>query len=151
VNLPPEEPAPFDDAALEGEWRAQEDAQRRERLDSEPAAETGRDRQYRRLARMLRESSPSPLPPDFAARVAARATATSNLGVEYVLLIGLMLALLVIAVAMGLTHAQRWAAAFAALAPAENAPAGAWLLSLCGCLAASWMIDRCTPRRSSMR
>jgi hypothetical protein len=151
MNLPPEEPAPFDDAALESEWRAQEDAQRRERLASDSAAETGRDRQYRRLARMLRESPPAPLPPDFAARVAARATATSDRGLEYVLLIGLLLALLVIAVAIGLTHAQRWAAAFAALAPAANAPAGAWLLSLCFCLAGSWMIDRCTPRPPSMR
>jgi len=150
MNLPPEDPAPFDDAAMEREWHAQEDATRGER-DADPSAGTNRDRQYRRLARMLREPPAEQLPADFAAQVAARATATSVAGVESALLIGLLLALLVVAVAIGLTHADRWAAAFGALSPAANAPAGVWLMTLCGCLAASWVIDRWTPRRPSTR
>ena len=148
MNLPPEEPAPFDDAALEREWRAQEAALLRERLLLDPAGEQGRDRQYRRLARMLGEPLPEQLPPDFASRVAVRATAPVG-RFEYALLLGLMLALLLVAGVLVVNHAERWAEAFGALAPAADSSAGGRLVALGGCLAASWWVDLWTRRRAA--
>jgi hypothetical protein len=147
MNHHDEELPPFDDPLLEREWRAQEEALRRERLDLPVAGENGRDRQYQRLARILREPAPEQLAPDFARRVAARAAALSPGRLEFALMIALLLALLVVAGLTAFAHADRWAAALGALAPVADSRAGDWLLALCGCLGASALIDRWTQRR----
>ena len=66
---------PFDDAAREREWQAQEHALRAERLGLDPAAGDARVRRYRLLARALREPMPDALPADFAQRMAAQVAA----------------------------------------------------------------------------
>ena len=88
---------PFDDAAQEREWLRQETALRRERLNLDPAGDDERGKQYRLLARALRESPPDGLPADFAMRVAARAASSHSVGVEVVLVIVLVSAMVVAA------------------------------------------------------
>ena len=126
MNLPEDELAPFGDAELEHEWRKQEEA---------------RDPGYRLLARLLREPPAAQLPDDFAARVAARATRASAARLELVLLIGLMLALALVAAVVMVNYRDAWLMAFGA--------SDRWLLTLGGCLVASWLLDRATQRGST--
>jgi hypothetical protein len=63
---------PFDDAAREREWLAQENAMRRERLHLDPHGDDARTKRYRMLARVLRQPLDENLPPDFARQLAAQ-------------------------------------------------------------------------------
>ncbi len=129
MNPPEDELAPFGDAELEHEWRKQQEA---------------RDPGYRLLARLLREPPAAQLPPDFAAQVAARATRATRASaarLELVLLIGLMLALALVAAVVMVNFRDAWLVAFGA--------SDRWLLTLGGCLVASWLLDRATQRGST--
>jgi len=133
---------PFEDAAQEREWLAQENALRRETLNLDPAGEDERDRLYRRLAQALHEPIPDGLPPDFVMRVVTRAAATPSARFEYVLMIVLVVAL---AVATGIviaTYGSEWVPSFSAILRVRNTQAGVWLMALAGCLGASWLMER---------
>lgn len=135
---------PFDDAAREREWLAQESAMRRERLHLDPAGDDARSRRYRLLARTLREPLPDGLPADFAIRMATRvaATPTSTLRFEFVLMIALAIALVIAATAVTAIYGSAWLPSFSALLPAPQAPASGWLLTLAGCLGVSWLLGQ---------
>jgi hypothetical protein len=124
---------PFDDAAQEREWLAQESALRRERLNLDRAGEDERGRPYRQLASALREPLPDGLPRDFATRVAARAATASAVHFEIVLLAMLIAALLVVAGIVVTTYGNQWTA--------RNLQGSAWLLALAGCLGTSWLMQ----------
>lgn len=139
---------PFDNAAHEREWLAQERAMRRERLQLDPAGDDARSRRYRLLARALREPLPEALPADFARQMAARVTAAPARPVtpggrfESALLLSLGGALILAAGIVTTTHGQAWLQPFAELLPAFPASTLDWLLALGGCLAASWLLGR---------
>ena len=139
---------PFDDAAQEREWQAQEDAMRRERLQLDPAGDDARSRRYRLLARALREPLPDALPADFARRMAARVAAaparqvTPGGHLESALLFVLGGVMAVGAGVVTAIHGRVWLQPFAELLPAFPAPTLGWLLALGGCLAASWLLGR---------
>lgn len=135
---------PFDDAASEREWLAQESAMRRERLHLDPAGDDARGRRYRLLARTLRQPLHDTLPADFAARVAARvgeAPATA-LRFEFVLMSALAVALVVAAGVVTATYGSNWLPSFSAILPAPQGPASRWLLALAGCLGVSWLLGQ---------
>jgi hypothetical protein len=92
------------------------------------------------LARTLREPGPNGLPADFATRVAARALAGTGVQLEDGLLIALFAGLVVTAGVEVSAHGEAWAAWVGTLLPGWNAPSSAWLMTLIGCLAASWFI-----------
>lgn len=139
---------PFDDAAHEREWLAQESAIRRERLQLDPAGDDARGRRYRLLARALREPLPDALPADFAQRLAARVAASpdrrtaSDTRFEFALMLVLAAALAVAAGAVTAIYGGAWLPSFATILPAPNAPATRWLLALAGCLGASWLLGQ---------
>ncbi len=132
---------PFDDAAQEREWLAQENAMRRERLQLDSTGDDARSRRYRLLARTLREPLPDALPEDFARQLAARVAAgPAGRSVESLLALALAIALAVAAGAVVAIYGGTWLPSFAALLPAPHAPATHWLLALGGCLGASWLL-----------
>ncbi|ODT96079.1 MAG: hypothetical protein ABS82_06100 [Rhodanobacter sp. SCN 67-45] len=132
---------PFDDAAQEREWLAQENAMRRERLQLDSTGDDARSRRYRLLARTLREPLPDALPADFARQLAARVAAgPAGRSVESLLALALAIALAVAAGAVVAIYGGTWLPSFAALLPAPHAPATHWLLALGGCLGASWLL-----------
>ncbi|TPG11641.1 hypothetical protein EAH88_03820 [Rhodanobacter glycinis] len=135
---------PFDDAASEREWLAQESAMRRERLHLDPAADDARSRRYRLLARALCEPLRDGLPADFATRVAARVVAArvTTLSFEFVLMTVLAIALVIAAAAVTAMYGSEWLPSFSAILPAPQAPASRWLLALAGCLGASWLLGQ---------
>jgi hypothetical protein len=135
---------PFDDANDEREWLAQERAMRRERLHLDAAGDDARSRRYRLLARALREPLPDALPPDFAARVAARAgnAPASSTRLEFVLMTALAIALAIAAVTVTVVYGGEWLPSFSAILPAPRAPASGWLLAVGGCLGASWLLGQ---------
>jgi hypothetical protein len=115
----------------DGDWLAQE-----------RAMETGGPRgSHALLARTLREPGPHGLPADFATRVAARARAGTGVQLEYGLLIALFAGLVVTAGVEVLAHGETWSAWLGTLLPGWNAPSSVWLLTLIGCLAASWFFE----------
>ena len=140
---------PFDDAACEREWLAQERAMRRERLHLDPAGDDARSRRYRLLARALRESMPDGLPADFAQQVAARVAASPKAAprIEVVLMIALVAALVIAAAGVTVIYGSAWLPSFSAILPAPQAPASRWLLALAGCLGVSWLLGQWQPRR----
>lgn len=137
---------PFDDAAHEREWLAQEGAMRRERLQLDPAGDDARSRRYRLLARALREPLPDALPADFAQQLAARvAAAPARRGApgrsfESTLTLALAIALAVTAIVVVAIYGSTWLPSFVTLLPPPHAPAIRWLLALAGCLGASWLL-----------
>jgi hypothetical protein len=133
---------PFDDAASEREWLAQETALRRERLHLDPAGDDARSRRYRLLARTLREPLAGGLPVDFAQQVAARVAASPKriVRVEVVLAIALVVTLAIVAAAVTVTYGSEWMPSFDAILPAPQAPATRWMLALAGCLGGSWLL-----------
>lgn len=139
---------PFDDAAHEREWLAQERAMRRERLQLDPAGDDARSRRYRLLARALREPLPDALPADFAQQLAARVAAaparrtTSGARFEATLTLALATVLAVAAGVVVAIYGGAWLPSFAALLPTPHAPATRWLLALAGCLGASWLLGQ---------
>jgi len=137
---------PFDDAAHEREWLAQESAMRRERLRLDPAGDDARSRRYRLLARTLREPLPDALPADFAQQLAARVAAgpvrraPAGRSFESMLTLTLTAALAVAASAVVAIYGSTWLPSFVTLLPPPHAPATRWLLALAGCLGASWLL-----------
>jgi hypothetical protein len=137
---------PFDDPAREREWQAQERAFAAERLGLDPAADDARVRRYRLLARTLRQPMPVALPADFAQRTAAQAAAassrrrTAGAHVESVLTAVLIVTLAVAAGVVVANYGDTWLPAFRHLLPTGSAPATGWLLTLGGCLGASWLL-----------
>jgi anti-sigma factor RsiW len=139
---------PFDDAANEREWLAQERAMRRERLQLDPAGDDARSRRYRLLARALREPLPEALPADFAQRLAARVAAiparraAPGRSFESTLMLALATVLAVAAGAVVAIYGGAWLPSFLTLLPTPHAPATRWLLALAGCLGASWLLGQ---------
>ncbi len=137
---------PFDDAAHEREWLAQESAMRRERLQLDPAGGDARSRRYRLLARVLREPLPDALPADFAQRLAARVAAApasravSASSLESTLTLALAIVLAVAAGVVVAIYGSTWLPSFVTLLPTPHAPTTHWLLALAGCLGASWLL-----------
>ncbi len=139
---------PFDDAAHEREWLAQERAMQRERLQLDPAGDDARSRRYRLLARALREPLPDALPADFAQQLVARVAAaparrtTSGARFESTLTLALATALVVAAGVAVAIYGGAWLPSFVTLLPTPHAPATHWLLALAGCLGASWLLGQ---------
>jgi hypothetical protein len=140
---------PFDDAACEREWLAQEHAMRRERLQLDSINDDARTRRYRLLARALREPLPDGLPADFAQRLAERVAAspaarrvTSGTRFEFALLLALATVLAVAAGVVVAMYGSAWLPSFTTLLPTPHAPAARWLLALAGCLGASWLLGQ---------
>jgi hypothetical protein len=140
---------PFDDAASEREWLAQESAMRRERLHLDSINDDARTRRYRLLARTLREPLPDALPVDFAQQLAERVAASpatrsaaSSTRFEFTLLLALATVLAMAAGAVVAMYGGTWLPSFVAILPAPHAPATRWLLALIGCLGASWLLGR---------
>lgn len=139
---------PFDDAAQEREWLAQERAMRRERLRLDPAGDDARGRRYRLLARALREPLPDALPADFAQQMARRVAAVptrraaSGTAFEFALTLALATALAVAAGVVVAMYGSAWLPSFVTILPTPHAPATRWLLALAGCLGASWLLGQ---------
>lgn len=135
---------PFDDAAREREWLAQERAWRHERLGLDPADDDARVRRYRLLARTLRQPPDDTLPADFARQVAARAVTRrrSSAGAqpESVLVLVLVAIMLVAAVVVAVQHGGRWLPSFSAMLPAPGSSTRSWLFALAACVAASCLL-----------
>ena len=148
---------PFDDAAREREWLAQEAAARRERLGLDPAGDDARTRQYRRLARALREPLDATLPADFAQRVAALAPAHSahaaDARFERSLTIALGLALLLAASVVTALYGSAWLPAMATILPALHPLADRWLLAFAACIGVSCLLGpwQRLPGRGAVR
>jgi hypothetical protein len=137
---------PFDEAAQEREWLAQERAMRRERLRLDPAGDDARGRRYRLLARALREPLPDALPADFAQQLARRVAAVptrraaSGTAFEFALTLALATALAVATGVVVAMYGSAWLPYITTVLPAPHAPATRWLLALAGCLGASWLL-----------
>jgi hypothetical protein len=137
---------PFDDAAHEREWLAQENAMRRERLQLDPAGDDARSRRYRLLARTLREPLPDALPADFARQLAAQVAArpdrraASGTRFEFALMLALAILLAVVTGVVVAIYGDAWLPSFVTLLPTPHAPTTRWLLALAGCLGASWLL-----------
>jgi len=139
---------PFDDAAHEREWLAQESAMRRERLHLDPAGDDARSRRYRLLARTLREPMPDGLPADFAQQLAARVTVAPRPAprIEVVLMVALVVALVFAAAGVTVIYGSAWLPSFSSILPAPQAPASRWLLAFAGCLGVSWLLGQWQQR-----
>jgi hypothetical protein len=139
---------PFGDPAHECEWRAQERALRRERLQLEPAGDDARGRCYRLVARVLREPLSDALPADFAQQLAARVAAAparrpaSDTSFEFALILVLAIALVVATAAVVVMYGGTWLPYITTILPAAHAPITRWLLTLAGCLGASWLLGQ---------
>jgi hypothetical protein len=139
-------PAPFEDAAQERDWLAQERALRRERLALGPAGDSERDRHYRLVARALRVPPSGELPADFAVRVAARVTAAPAMSFENMLMVLLVGALAGAASYTLAAEGDAWARSFRAILMAWDAPISPWLLVLASCVGATWLLERWQQR-----
>lgn len=152
-----EQIAPFDDPMLEREWQAQERALQRERLHPDSTDDDARSGHYRLLARALREERASALPADFAQRMAARVSAqparhvSADVRFESLLLHSLAVVLVLATGAVVMIYGQAWLAGFAAMVPNRQPVAMPWLLTLAGCLGASWLLGRWHRPPSLMR
>jgi hypothetical protein len=134
----------FDDDAHEREWLAQERAWRHERLGLDPAGDDARVRRYRLLARTLRQPPDEALPADFARQVAARADArhrpAAGTQPESVLVLVLAAIMLVAAMVVTVRYGSRWLPSFATVLPGPGSSASSWLLALCACIGASYLL-----------
>lgn len=139
---------PFDDAASEREWLAQESAMRRERLHLDSAGDDARGRRYRLFARALREPLPHELPANFAQQLAERVAASparrvvSGTRFEFALILVLATAMAVAAGAVVAMYGSAWLPSFVTILPTPHASATRWLLALAGCLGASWLLGQ---------
>jgi len=147
----PIEDRPFDDPALEREWRAQEDALRAERGQADPVHDDARRRSYRAVARVLREPLPDALPADFAAQLARHVMAEESADSAFAtpferITLGFMVALFGIAIGVAVA-----VSASATLQPVGDAlhlivsrGSNRWLVALGACLAVSSAMQRWT-------
>ncbi|MBD8900502.1 hypothetical protein [Rhodanobacter sp. DHG33] len=144
---------PFDDPAQEREWQAQERALQAERLGLDPSSGDHRVRRYRMLARTLREPMPSALPDDFAQQMAARVAAApardeaADSRFEFILTSVLGIVLVIAAGVVTADYGAAWLPAFRPLLPTAGSSAAGWLLSLGGCVAATWLLGLRPGRR----
>jgi hypothetical protein len=146
-NIPP-----FDDAAREREWLAQENAMRRERLHLDPHSDDARTKRYRMLARALRQPLDENLPPDFARQLAAQVgaanatprPASGSGNFELGLTAVLCLALLVSSIVVSVKYGDAWLRPLIALSPSTSS---SWrlLLALAACMAFTGLIGRIRP------
>ena len=140
-NIPP-----FDDAAREREWLAQEHAMRRERLHLDPAGDDAKALRYRMLARALRQPLQESLPPDFARHVATLAAAgmttkpTSGTRFELVLTISLVIVFVLAAGGATVIYGSAWLPSISAALPAPDPSTIRWLLAFAGCIGMSWLL-----------
>lgn len=134
MNTPHPPDPRFDDAR----WQAQERA-RRAVARGEGGEGVEPDARDLRVARALRHAPAVDLPPDFAARVAARAgaQAVEESHFEHALLRGLVLALALAAAVTVAWFGRGWGAALAAVLPG-GADAVAWTTLAAACLLATW-------------
>ena len=129
-NLPP-----FDDAASEREWLAQEHAMRR----------------YRLLARALREPPQESLPADFAQRVAAQATnlpargTVSITGSEFFLMSALAIVLVTATIVVTVLYGSTWLSSISTALPVPDTLAVRWTLAFAGCIGLSWLLAQWQP------
>ena len=145
----------FDDAASEREWRAQEHAMRRERLQLDCAGDDPRGLRYRFLARALRQPTPPGLPPDFAARMAAQIAAGSvrthapvaTSGFEFGLLLALAMTFAMAAATVVALYGSQWLRAITAILPAPDPSALRWLLAFASCIGLSWLLAQWQQHR----
>ena len=122
------------------EWQLQERAWREER-DGAATSDDPALADYRRVARALREPMPHGLPPDFAARVAARAEARRRTAsrVEDVLTQVLLAALGIAGGVVAVQSGGSWLHAATARLPAQDLGLGLhWGLAILACLGLSW-------------
>lgn len=135
---------PFADSARTREWRAQEEAARRERLQLDPAGDDARLRHYRQIARALREPLDAALPLDFAQQLAARVATAPAPGVDVRFERGLTLALgIVMALAAAVVtvlYGQAWLSPLSAALPALQPQTGRWLVAFAICIGVSWLL-----------
>ena len=142
---------PFDDAASEREWLAQEHAMRRERLHLDTAGDDARMLRYRVLARALREAPQEDLPADFAQRVAAQASsvpvrgAASVTGFEFFLMSALAIVLVTATIVVTVLYGSTWLASISTALPAPDPLAVRWLLAFAGCMGSSWLLAQWQP------
>lgn len=138
---------PFDDAAQEREWQAQERALDAERRGLPTTTNDARTHRYRLLARALREEPvPIALPADFAQRLAAQVAAApaqrhaADARVESALLGTLAVVMLASTSVVVAIYGDAWLPAFRQLLSATGTPATGWLLALGGCVGATWLL-----------
>lgn len=133
----PDQPvAPFDDAAREREWLAQEHAMRRERLQLDPRHDDARTQRYRMLARSLRQPLDEQLPADFAQQLAARlGPVRKRFGTpfEFTLIFVLGLALLAGSAIILLPYGRLWWYSMLAWSQSPT-PSISLLLALAACM-----------------
>jgi hypothetical protein len=131
------------------EWEAQERALREERREASTASDDVRVRQYRLIARALRQPRLHSLPDDFAALTAARvesATTESDERFEIWLQRTLILLLLLAGIACAAVFGRELLPAFAApaLVLEQTAPFATadWILVIAACLGLSLAVRR---------
>jgi len=133
------------DAARQREWHAQERALQQERLRTDPAGDDPLVAQYRLLARALRHPPLDAIPADFAAGVAARATArgvaVDDDRFETLLLRGLLIVLGLAAAVVVAIHGGAWLRSTLAMLPAADGYSADLVLMLLACIAASTIFE----------
>jgi hypothetical protein len=150
INKHPDPLPPFDDAAREREWLAQENAMRRERLQLDPHHDDARTQRYRLLAHALRRPTQEDLdglPADFAQQLANQLGPVRKpfrAPVEAVLMIALCAALLVSAAIFAMPYLS--AAWQRLLVSAQTAPTSwSMLLGLIACVALTDLFGHWSP------
>lgn len=136
-------PGHGDQPVDEREWQLQERALREER-DGAPGGDDPVLAQYRQVARALRAPLADALPADFAAQVAARASARARTDgrLEQVATQLLLATLAFAGVVTAALYGGAWWRASIALLPASHADVALqWALAIVGCLGLSWSAD----------
>ena len=143
---------PFDDAAREREWQAQERALHAEHDGIAPAGADARERRYRLIARALREPLPDALPADFARHVAALAAdpptraPAARMTADAILIGALMACFGVAAGVVVALYGQAWLPAFHAILPSNTPAVLRWPLALVACMGLSWLLAQAQRR-----
>ncbi|WP_158880403.1 hypothetical protein [Rhodanobacter sp. L36] len=139
---------PFDDAAREREWLAQETAMRRERLHLDPHHDDARTQRYRMLARALRQAPEENLPPDFARQLAVQVgpvrRASSDARIELALIVLPGIALVVGLIVVTMLYGSNWLSPMFALSQPIVA---SWhlLLPFVACIVFTGLLARVRP------
>ena len=122
------------------EWDAQERALRAERLKLDAGHGDARTAQYRMIARALRQPPVSPMPPDFAAQVAARVAGAPRLDERVEAWLQRLLSGLLAVVAAGALamYGPQWMPAFTGLLPDGAGAVTGWAGAVALCAAMTW-------------
>lgn len=136
------------------EWEAQERALRDARAGV--ACQDPQAARYRAVVDALRQPLPDVLPPDFAARVAARAgaapprrAASVDARLEGLLVRGLTALLGLSGAVTAALYGQQWLPAILAPLPLDSASALNWALALAACVGMNWLIEPLRRRAAS--